>query len=117
MRNSSHRVTALALAACLTLASLVAACGGGGGSSDNGGGSSSSNTKHVNMAGELKKPSGTLEPEVRLLQTALVHERNGDEAAAEKSLSLLRCAPALNSPCVACVEAIGHRPGNRAGRA
>jgi multiple sugar transport system substrate-binding protein len=57
MRTSSYRVTALALAVCLSLASLVAACGGGGGSSGNSGSSGSSNTKHVNMAAELKKPA------------------------------------------------------------
>ena len=46
-------------------------------------------TPPAREAAELKKPAGTLEPEVRLLQTALVHERNGDEVAAEKSLALL----------------------------
>jgi multiple sugar transport system substrate-binding protein len=56
MRNSSYRVTALALAVCLSLASLVAACGGGGGSSG-GGSSSGSSGKKVNMAAELKKPA------------------------------------------------------------
>jgi hypothetical protein len=36
-----------------------------------------------------RSSAGTLEPEVRLLQAALVAERNGDKAAAERALSLL----------------------------
>jgi len=57
MRNSSYRLTALTLAVCLSLASVVAACGGGGGSSSSSSSSSGSSTKHVNMAAELKKPA------------------------------------------------------------
>jgi multiple sugar transport system substrate-binding protein len=57
MRNSSHRATALALAVCLSLASLVAACGGGGGGSGGSSNSGASSTKKVDMAAALKKPA------------------------------------------------------------